>query len=100
MTVSDSSIIRGTTARTASRDGLGLTAISCSFACGLATALIGCLPEVLVPGPTVTLDQRDRGGGAPASGGVGAGVIGTAGPCLQDRLDPDPGGLDLIVTHE
>src|ERR1700677_1573341 len=100
MTDSESSIIRGTTARTASRDGLGLTAISCSCACGLATALTGCLSEILVPRPAVTLDQRNRGGGTPAAGGVGTGMIGTASPCLQYRLDPDPGGFDLIVTHE
>src|SRR4051812_44450554 len=58
------------------------------------------LLHVLVPGPALPLDQRDRRGRAPASGRIWTRMVRTAGPGFQDRLDPAPGGLDLVAAHE
>ena len=54
----------------------------------------------LVPGASVALDQRDRGGRPPGSSGVGSWRLAHRGPGLADRIDETPGRLDFVAAHE
>src|SRR3546814_8940881 len=55
---------------------------------------------VLVPGAPVALDEGDRGARPPGAGGVGLRRVAPGAPGGENRIDPAPGGVDLVAPHE
>src|SRR5947209_1521232 len=56
--------------------------------------------EFLYIPAAVPLDQGDRGGGPPGAGDIRFRRLARAFPGVGDRVDPGPGGFDLVAAHE
>src|SRR5258708_29585559 len=54
----------------------------------------------IAPGIAVAPDHRGGGGGPPAAGRVGLGRVAGVRPAGTDRIDPAPGGIELVAAHE
>src|ERR1700761_6548738 len=54
----------------------------------------------VIPAVAIALGQGEGTGRAPGTGRIGGGLDAVRDPAGFDGIDPGPGGLDLVASHE